>query len=253
MVAQKGDGEVQQSGKLTVVIAHQDPFVSAGLACHLTHIAEFAPVVCGLELDTAIARSDTVGVVVADYDSGLRLLAPNSRWRDCIVIFTERDSAASICHALQQGVRGYLLVGCGVADVADAIRTVHQGGCALAPLVASRLAAQTKDEKLTPSELDILLRLSFGFRNKEIARATSRTMETVKTHVKTIFRKLNARNRTQAVMIARQRGLLPKDVGDCLPPQANSYARAVAGRGIPVQRPSLRTVSFDYYPTRPVI
>jgi DNA-binding NarL/FixJ family response regulator len=202
---------MQQTDKLTVIIAHRDPFLSAGLARHLGNLAEFEPVVSGPELGAAVTGSDSGGVVVADYDSGLRLLGSNSRWRDRVVIFTEQDGEASICHAMEQGVRGYLLLGCGVADVAAAIRTVHSGGCALAPLVASRMAERIRWEKLTPSELDILRLLFAGLRNKEIAWATSRTTETVKTHVKTIFRKLDARSRTQAVMVARRRGILPEE------------------------------------------
>ena len=106
-------------------------------------------------------------------------------------------------------MRGYLLVGCGVADVASAILTVHEGSCALAPLVAARIAERTRWEKLTPSELRVLRQLFSGLSNKEIAYATSRTMETVKTHVRTIFRKLAVNSRTQAVLVARRRGLLP--------------------------------------------
>ena len=241
---------MQQPDKLTVVIAHQDPFVSAGLACHLANVAEFEPVVSGLELDAASACPDSWDVVVADYDSGLRLLGSDSRWRDCVVIFTERDSEASVCHALEQGVRGYLLVGCGVADVAAAILTVHNGGCALAPLVASRIAERIRWEKLTPSELNVLQLVSAGLSNKEIARATSRTMETVKTHVRTIFRKLDARSRTQAVMIARRRGILPEDVNDRMLPPRNSRERFVAGRRLPVPKPSFRTAPLERAPTR---
>jgi DNA-binding NarL/FixJ family response regulator len=203
---------MQQSDKLTVVIAHRDPFLSAGLARQLGNLVGFEPVISGLELGAAIAGSDSGDVVVADYDSGLRFLGSDSRWRDRVVIFTERDGEASICRAMELGVRGYLLVGCGVADVATAIRTVHEGGCALAPLVASRMAEWIRWEKLTPSELDILRLLFSGLRNKEIAWATSRTPETVKTHVKTIFRKLDARSRAQAVMVARRRGILPEEV-----------------------------------------
>jgi DNA-binding NarL/FixJ family response regulator len=205
---------MQQPDKLTVVIVHRDPFLSAGLARHLGNFEEFEPVVPGPELGAEITGSDSVDVVVADYDSGLRFLGSNGRWRDRVVIFTERDSEASICHAVEQGVRGYLLLGCGVADVATAIRTVHEGGLALAPLVASRIAERIRWEKLTPSELDILRLLFFGLRNKEIALATSRATETVNTHVKAIFRKLDARSRTQAVMVARRRGILPEEVRD---------------------------------------
>jgi DNA-binding NarL/FixJ family response regulator len=210
---------MQQTDKLTVIIAHRDPFLSAGLARHLGNLAEFEPVVAGLEVSAAITGSGSGHVVVADYDSGLGFLEPKSRWRDRVVIFTERDSEASICHALEQGVRGYLLLGCGVADMATAIRTVHEGGRALAPLVASRIAERIRWEKLTPSELNVLGLLFVGLRNKEIARVTSRTTETVKTHLRTIFRKLDARSRTQAVMVARRRGILPEEARDRPPRQ----------------------------------
>jgi len=205
---------MQHPDKITVVIAHRDPFLSAGLVRHLGNLAEFEPVVAGQELGTAVSTavtgSDSEAVVVADYDSGLRFLGATGWWRDRVVILTERDGEAHICHAVEQGVRGYLLLGCGVSDVAGAIRTVHKGGRALAPLVAARIAERIRWEKLTPSELDVLRLLFFGLRNKEIALATSRSMETVKTHVRTIFRKLNARSRTQAVMVARCRGILPE-------------------------------------------
>jgi DNA-binding NarL/FixJ family response regulator len=201
---------MQPPDKLTVVIAHRDPFISAGLARHLGNLAEFETSVSDLQWGAAITGSDPRGVVVADYDSGLGLLGSSSRWRDRIVIFTERDGEASICRAMEQGVGGYLLLGCGVAEVADAIRTVHEGGRALAPLVAARIAERLRWEKLTPRELDILRLLFVGLRNKDIAQVTSRTAETVKTHVKTILRKLDARSRTQAVMVAQRRGILPE-------------------------------------------
>jgi len=211
-----GDRAMQQPDKLTVVIAHRDPFISAGLARHLGNLAEFEPLVSVPEWGAANTGNDSRGVVVADYDSGLELLGSSSRCRDRVVIFTERDGEASIYHAMEQGARGYLLLGCSVAEMATAIRTVHEGGCALAPLVAARLAERFRWEKLTPRELDILRLLFIGLRNKDIARVTSRTAETVKTHVKTILRKLEARSRTQAVMVAQRRGILPKEESDCM-------------------------------------
>jgi hypothetical protein len=76
---------MQQPDRLTVVFAHRDPFLSAGLACHLGNLAEFDAVVSGLELDAAITGSDSGDVVVTDYDSGLRFLGPDSRWRDRVL------------------------------------------------------------------------------------------------------------------------------------------------------------------------
>jgi DNA-binding NarL/FixJ family response regulator len=213
-IPRMGDKAMQQTVKIAVIIAHRDPFLSAGLARLLANLAEFEPVVPSLELGAAVSHGDPADVVVADYDSGLRFLESTCPWRDRVVIFTERDSEASICNAMEQGARGYLLLGCSVADVATAIRTVHEGGCAVTALVALRIAERIRREKLTPCELDILRLLSFGLRNKEIARATSRAPETVKSHVKAIFRKLDARSRTHAVMVARSRGILPEPVND---------------------------------------
>jgi DNA-binding NarL/FixJ family response regulator len=251
IVSQTGDRPMQKPDKLTVVIAHRDPFLSAGLARHLGNLAEFEPVVSGLELGAAITGTDSGDVVIADYDSGLEFLGSNSRWRDRVVIFTERDSESSVCHALDKGVRGYLLFGCGVSEMATAIRTVHEGGRALAPLVASRIAERIRWEKLTPSELDILGLLFVGLSNKEIARETSRTTETVKTHVKTIFRKLDARSRIQAVMVARRRGILQEEVSDRMRPPANlrggsSYGGGPLGGNCPQrqQRRSLDRVNI---------
>jgi DNA-binding NarL/FixJ family response regulator len=242
---------MQQPDKLTVVIAHRDPFLSAGLARQLGNFAEFEPVVSGLELGAAITGSDLADVVVADYDTGLGFIEADSRWRDRVVIFTERDSEASICHALEQGVRGYMLLGCGVADVAAAIRTVHEGGCALAPLVASRIVERIRWEKLTPSELNILRLLFFGLRNKEIALATSRAMETVNTHIKAIFRKLDARSRTQAVMVARRRGILPEEGNDRMRPPANLRGGSGNGCGRSVPKPPSRTIPHERALTLP--
>ena len=201
---------MRQSYKVSVVIAHRDPFISAGLAVSLGGLGDFDTVVHGLESGQPPDGSDPVDVVVADYDSGLRLLGPDSPWRDRVLIFTDRDSEASICHAMEQGTRGYLLLGCGVADLAGAIRSIHAGEVVFGPLVAGRIAEQIRREKLTQRELEILRLLILGLSNKAIAFETRAGLETVKTHVKTIFRKLDARNRTQAVAIARRRGMLPE-------------------------------------------
>lgn len=205
---------MRQPDKITVVIAHRDPFLSAGLARHLGGLTEFALWVHCWELAVAVPASESGEVVIADYDSGLRLLESTSRWRDRVVIFTERDDETCVRHALERGVRGYLLLGCGVADLVGAIRTVHEGGRVLAPLLALRIAEQIRWKRLTPAELHILGLILAGLTNKEIARATSRSTETVKSHVRAIFRKLDARNRVQAVLVARQRGILSEEVSD---------------------------------------
>jgi len=149
-------------------------------------------------------------VVVADYDSGLRLIA-STACKDRVVILTHSHSELKICHALEQGARGYLLLGCSLKDVMDALRSVHVGGIALGPLVASRIADRMKLQALTGRERDILRHLMLGLCNKSIAAKLVLAVGTVKTHVKYILRKLEAATRTEAVAIAQRRGILPEE------------------------------------------
>ena len=76
------------------------------------------------------------------------------------------------------------------------------------PMVASRLAEFTPRVELTPREQEVLQLVADGLRNKEIARVIGRSSETVKVHLQSILQKLGARDRTQAVTFALQRGII---------------------------------------------
>ena len=115
-----------------------------------------------------------------------------------------------IFEGLRAGARGYLLKDAGRDDLTHAIRTVHQGGSLLQPLIASRLI-QRLDEPaagLTERELEVLQLLASGARNKEIAVKLFLSERTVKFHVSSILGKLGAGNRTEAAAIATREGLL---------------------------------------------
>jgi DNA-binding NarL/FixJ family response regulator len=199
---------------MTVLIAHSDPLISAGLAATLRKQRHFEVVVCSPE--SAVSRS-TVGhlsspdVVVADYDSGLRLTASKREWSDRVLILTQNDSEAKICRALEQGVRGYLLLGCTLKDLMDGLRSVHSGGIALGPLVAVRITDSMKQQALTRREEDILAQMMLGLSNKRIASKLAVSVGTVKTHVKSVLMKLDAASRTEAVAIAQRRGILQEE------------------------------------------
>jgi DNA-binding NarL/FixJ family response regulator len=124
------------------------------------------------------------------------------------MILTHNDSEAKICHALEQGARGYLLLGCSLKDLMDGLRSVHLGGIALGPLVATRIADSMKQQALTRREEDILAHMMVGLSNKGIASKLALAVGTVKTHVKSILRKLDATSRTEAAAIALRRGIL---------------------------------------------
>jgi DNA-binding NarL/FixJ family response regulator len=187
--------------RIRVLIAHGDPLISAGLTATLSRLRDF-------EATTVAARQPAADVVIADYDSGLRLIASGGALGRRVMILTHSDSEAKICHALEQGARGYLLLGCSLQDLVDGLRSVHLGGIALGPLVASRIADRMKQQALTPREADILRYLMLGLSNKAIASKLTLAVGTVKTHVKSVLEKLDATSRTQAVSIAQRRGIL---------------------------------------------
>ncbi|MDR5694933.1 MAG: response regulator transcription factor [Armatimonadota bacterium] len=130
-----------------------------------------------------------------------------------IIIFTAYDTDERIFGALGAGAKGYLLKGALGEEIARAIRLVHEGGSILEPRVAAKVLARVSPQKrssleLSQREREVLRLVAKGLSNKEIARALKITERTVKFHVTSIFNKLGAGNRAQAVALASQRGLL---------------------------------------------
>ncbi len=139
---------------------------------------------------------------------GMRLIASAGPASHRVVILTHSDAETRICRALEQGARGYLLLGCSLQDLFDGLRVVHLGGTALSPQVAGRVGEWMKQKALTRREGDILGQMMLGRSNKRIAMELSVAIGTVKTHVKSILDKLHATSRTEAVAIAQRRGII---------------------------------------------
>lgn len=125
-----------------------------------------------------------------------------------IIILSSAQGDASIYNAISLGVRGYLLKGIDGASLADQVRHVAAGGTCLTPETAEKLTQYIASQKLSEREIEVLGLISKGKSNKEIADLIFVTENTVKMHVKKILLKLQANDRTQAVVIAIQRGLL---------------------------------------------
>jgi DNA-binding NarL/FixJ family response regulator len=130
------------------------------------------------------------------------------------IVFTAFDTDERIVGAVQAGAQGYLLKGVPREEIFNAIRVVHAGGSLLQPVVASKLLRQVIQDRgehpdaLTPREQNVLQLLAQGLQNKEIATELVITERTVKFYVSSILSKLGAGNRTEAVTIAVQRGLV---------------------------------------------
>ena len=131
-----------------------------------------------------------------------------------VIVFTAFDTDERILTAVQAGAQGYLLKGAPRQELFNAVRIVHAGGSLLQPVVASKLLRQVSREPepiadpLTPREQEVLELLAQGLQNKEIASKLVISQRTVKFHVSAILSKLNAGNRTEAVTIAVQKGLI---------------------------------------------
>jgi DNA-binding NarL/FixJ family response regulator len=129
------------------------------------------------------------------------------------IVFTAFDTDERILGAVKAGAVGYLLKGAPRDELFRAVRVAVQGGTLLQPLVASRLlhhvAAGTMERPpLTAREAEVLRLLAQGMTNREIAETLVITERTVKFHVSSILDKLGAGNRTEAVTMAAQLGLV---------------------------------------------
>jgi DNA-binding NarL/FixJ family response regulator len=152
----------------------------------------------------------------------LRTQTPGPAGWPRIIVFTAFDNDERIIAALAAGANGYLLKGAPRDDIFQAIRVTMQGGSLLQPAVAASLLRHMSQrtspvasmrttspyESLTERELEVLSLLAQGMPNKEIASQLVISERTAKFHVSSIMGKLGATNRTEAVAIAAQNGLI---------------------------------------------
>jgi two-component system NarL family response regulator len=134
----------------------------------------------------------------------VRKIAPEAR----ILVLTTYDGDEDVFRAVKAGARGYLLKGTNPAGTIDAIRQLHAGQRLIAPDLALRLAERATGPSLTAREVEVLQLVAKGMSNKEISAALFVAEDTVKNHLKHAFTKLGVSDRTEAVMLAVQKGIL---------------------------------------------
>lgn len=210
---------------IRIVVADDHPLIRAGLAAMIA-----------LEPDFELAGEASNGQEAVEQWRTLRpdvlildLAMPVMGGVDAIRAIMREDSARSdpprilvltvyggdedIHRALEAGAAGYLLKDTAGSRVVEAIRSAARGQQVIPQEVASRLEEYSPRVELTARELEVLTLVAKGFRNREIAAAIGRTEETAKVHVRSLLAKLGAQDRTQAVAIAQERGIIHPGTG----------------------------------------
>jgi two-component system, NarL family, response regulator len=155
-----------------------------------------------LILDLRMPKKDGIEVVTE-----LMSLRPRPR----IIILTHSAKAEDLRRALVAGAKSYLLKGAEPEQVCDTIREVFAGRSSLPRDLAAKLVDSMAQPELSERELEILKQMARGKSNKEIGQALYISEYTVKNHVRSILKKLNAIGRTEAIAIATGRGLVSMD------------------------------------------
>ncbi|UZK66322.1 response regulator [Sphingomonas sp. M1-B02] len=125
-----------------------------------------------------------------------------------IIVLTTFAGDAQALRALKAGAVGYLLKGTVRKDLLDTIRAIHSGRRHIPPEIAQEIAFHAADDTLSEREIAVLRHVADGKANKEIAWLLDISEDTVKTHMRSLFSKLDVGDRTQAVTVALRRGII---------------------------------------------
>ncbi len=150
-------------------------------------------------LDLRMPELDGVGVI-----RQIRAQDENTR----IIVLTTFDGDEDIYRAIQAGAKGYLLKDVPREALIDSIRRVYAGETCLPVHLANKLAERIRGGSVSEREIDVLKLMAQGKSNKEIGSALFVSAGTVKSHVKSIFAKLNVNSRAEAVANAAHRALI---------------------------------------------
>lgn len=127
-----------------------------------------------------------------------------------VLVVTNYSTDGDVVGAVSAGAVGYLLKDCGPDELINGVREAAQGHNVMSTQVMGKLLGRINKpmEKLTSRELEVLQLVGAGRSNRQIAHELVLTEATVKSHVGNVFSKLGVSNRTAAVNVARERGIL---------------------------------------------
>lgn len=212
--------------RIRVVLAEDHHVVRAAVAAFLTNetdidvVGEVADATALIDLieklkpDVLLLDAHMPGHKVIETTRALRARYPEVR----VLVLSAYDRSEYVVGLLGAGASGYVLKDDPAAALVQAIRTVARGERWLSPRVTEVLvraadkAADVPTTDLTEREKEVLRLMADGLRNDQIATALNITEQTVKNHVRSIFRKLDVATRVEAVLYAFRQGLVPNKI-----------------------------------------
>ncbi len=208
---------------IRIVVADDHPIVRGGLVALLSAADDIEVVgeASDGEMAVRLALETVPDLVLMDLRmpgidgdvATARILSAQPGIR--VVVLTTYESDDSILRAIEAGASGYLLKAAPQEEILAGIRSVARGEVALAPSIAALLvrrvrAPQTRSVTLSDRETQVLALVAKGMSNRTIAAELFVSEATVKTHLLHTFEKLGVSDRTRAVTLAMERGLLPR-------------------------------------------
>lgn len=210
------------SERIRVLIADDHPLFREGVASSLASAADFQvvaqatngaeAVALALQLSPDLVLLDVSMPVMNGIEAAARLSAHSPDLR--IMMLTVSETPESLLAALKAGAHGYVLKGVSASELRGIARSVAAGEAYVTPSLAAEMLTEFSRppvpdhfSTLTARETDVLDLLSRGLSNREIGEALTLAEKTVKHHMTVILQKLQVRSRTEAALLAVQRGL----------------------------------------------
>ena len=210
------DGKASDGSVIRVLIADDHPVVCLGLLGIINGQNDMTVVAqarTGSQA-VALARKHSPDVILMDLRmpemSGVEAIRAiqTERPESAVIVLTTYQGDEDIRKAIAAGAQAYLVKGMSHLKLLDAIRSVRAGHQYFPRSIRKSVPAKLNRSALSPRELDILRLIVKGLNNQEIADALNITRGTVKWHVNIILRRLDVNDRTQAVVVAAQRGIV---------------------------------------------
>jgi len=213
--------EDKKTAPITVVVVEDEPkilrsqlnllrgFDEIEVVGQATSGTDAVAQILDLAPDVVLLDLGLPGIDGIEVTKRLRVQLPRTE----VLIFTIFDDEEKVLAAIRAGASGYLLKGMEAQRIVEAIQEVHKGGSVVQPQLARRLLRHfqrrpSTKSPLSPREQEILVLISKGLSNPEVASTLSVSRATVRTHLEHIYAKLDVSNRTEAVTEGIRKGLI---------------------------------------------